>query len=136
MSGILFVNSSPSAASPLSSKAATSDLLDQSALSTLAQRLVEAAKRAGADAADAVAVRGVSHGVEVRDGKVEESERSEGDDVGLRVFVGRRQAVISTNDVSGDNVMQLAERAVAMAKAAPDDEYVGLADASLLAKNF
>lgn len=113
-----------------------SDLLDQSALSNLAQRLVEAAKRAGADAADAVAVRGVSHGVEVRDGKVEASERSEGDDVGLRVFVGQRQAVISTNDMSGDNAAQLAERAVAMARVAPDDKYVGLADPELLAKNF
>jgi len=83
MSGILFVNSSPSSTSPLSkTSGATSDLFDQSALSTLAQRLVEAAKRAGADAADAVAVRGVSQGVEVRDGRVEESERSEGDDVG------------------------------------------------------
>ena len=63
--------SSPSPASRLSSKSAHSDLLDQTALSTLAQRLVEAAKRAGADAADAVAVRGVSQGVEVRDGRVE-----------------------------------------------------------------
>jgi PmbA protein len=134
--GILFVISSSSAASPLSSKAATSDLLDQSALSALAQRLVEAAKRAGADAADAVAVRGVSQGVEVRDGRVEESERSEGDDVGLRVLVGRRQAVVSTNDVSGDGVARLAERAVAMARVAPDDKYVGLADPSLLARDF
>src|ERR1700685_4456598 len=134
--GILFVISSPSAASPLSSRSATSDLFDQSALSTLAQRLVEAARRAGADAADAVAVRGVSQGVEVRDGRVEESERSEGDDVGLRVLVGRRQAVVSTNDVSGDGVTRLAERAVAMARVAPDDQYVGLADTSLLARAF
>src|SRR5260221_14605735 len=82
--GIMFVISSPNPPSPLSSsKSATSDLFDQSALSTLAQRLVEAARRAGADAADAVAVRGISQGVEVRDGRVEESERSEGDDVGL-----------------------------------------------------
>src|SRR6202790_1932786 len=136
MSGILFVNSSPSTASPLSSRDATSDLFDQSALSTLAQRLVEAARRAGADAADAVAVRGVSQGVEVRDGRVEESERSEGDDVGLRVLVGLRQAVVSTNDVSGDGVAKLAERAVAMARVAPDDKYVGLADPSLLAREF
>ncbi len=127
-------NASLSAVKP--SKPSTSRLLDQSALSELAQRLVEAAKRAGADAADAIAVRGVSQGVEVRDGKVEESERSEGDDVGLRVFVGKRQAVVSTSDVSGDNVAGLAERAVAMAKVAPDDEYVGLADPSLLAKSF
>src|SRR6195952_2007490 len=136
MSGILFVNSSPSTDQPLSGPAATSDLFDQSALSTLAQRLVEAAKRAGADAADAVAVRGISQGVEVRDGRVEESERSEGDDVGLRVLVGRRQAVVSTNDVSGDGVAKLAERAVAMARVAPDDKYVGLADPSFLAHDF
>jgi len=105
-------------------------------LSNLAQRLVEAAKRAGADAADAVAVRGVSQGVEVRDGRVEESERSEGDDVGLRVLVGQRQAVVSTNDVSGDGIAQLAERAVAMARVAPEDKYVGLADPALLARDF
>src|SRR5450432_2060951 len=134
--GILFVISSPSGASALSPQPATSDLFDQSALSTLAQRLVEAAKRAGADAADAVAVRGVSHGVEVRDGRVEESERSEGDDIGLRVLVGQRQAVVSTNDVSGDGISKLAERAVAMARVAPDDKYVGLADPSLLARDF
>ena len=65
-----------------------SSLLDQSALTDLADRLVAAARRAGADAADAVAVRSVSLAVEVREGAVEESERSEGDDVGLRVFVG------------------------------------------------
>src|SRR3982751_734755 len=98
MPGIPFVISSPSTASPLSATPETSSLFDQTRLSTLAQRLVEAAKRAGADAADAVAVRNVSQGVEVRDGRVEESERSEGDDVGLRVLVGRRQAVGSTNE--------------------------------------
>jgi PmbA protein len=130
------VISSPSATLPVSSDAATSALFDQSALSTLAQRLVEAARRAGADAADAVAMRGISQGVEVRDGRVEESERSEGDDVGLRVLVGQRQAVVSTNDMSGDGVAKLAERAVAMARVAPDDKYVGLADPSLLARDF
>src|SRR6202034_1019394 len=109
---------------------------DQSALTTLAQRLVEAAKRAGAEPADAVAVRGISHGVEVRDGRVEESERSEGDDVGLRVLVGKRQAVVSTNDVGGDGIERLAERAVAMARVAPDDDSVGLADPSLLTREF
>jgi PmbA protein len=129
----LFVISSPNTSLP---KSAESELFDQSALSQLAERLVEAAKRAGADAADAVAVRGVSQGVEVRDGRVEESERSESDDVGLRVLVGRRQATVSTNDVGGDNVAKLAERAVAMARVAPDDQYVGLADPALLARNF
>jgi PmbA protein len=120
----------------ISSPSATSDLFDQSALRRLAQRLVEAARRAGADAADAIAVRGVSLGIEVRDGRVEESERSEGDDVGLRVLVGQRQAVVSTNDVSRDGIAKLAERAVAMARVAPEDKYVGLADPSLLARDL
>jgi PmbA protein len=115
--------------------AAERDLLDQSALSDLAQRLVAAAKRAGADSSDAVAVRGVSLSVDVRDGTVEESQRSEGDDLGLRVFVGARQAVVSTNDIAAD-VDALAQRAVAMARIAPEDAFAGLADAGLLAKTF
>src|ERR1700757_3354076 len=111
-----------------------SPLLDQSALTDLAERLVAAAGRAGADAADALAVRSVSLAVEVREGAVEESERSEGDDVGLRAFVGRRQAVVSTNDVNAD-VAKLAERAVAMAKVAPEDPFAGLADPARLARD-
>ncbi len=111
-------------------------LLDQSALADLAERLVAAARRAGADAADAVAMRGVSLSVDVRDGGVEESQRAEGDDVGLRVLVGRKQAVVSTNDVNGEGLDTLAERAVAMARAAPEDRFAGLADPSLLARQF
>jgi len=110
-------------------------LLDQSALTTLAERLVAAARRAGADSADAIAERGMSQSVEVRDGTVEESERSEGDSMGLRAFVGRRQAVVSTNDPAGD-VDELAARAVAMARVAPEDKYAGLAEPGLLAKTF
>src|SRR5213593_3445718 len=111
-------------------------LFDQSKLIALAERLIKAARAAGADSADAVAMRSVSQSVDVRDGRVEESERSEGDDMGLRVLVGRRQAVVSTNDISGDGVARLAERAVAMARVAPDDKYVGLADPHLLARDF
>jgi PmbA protein len=110
-------------------------LLDQSALTSLAERLVAAARRAGADTADAIAERGVSQSVEVRDGTVEESERSEGDDMGLRVLVGRRQAVVSTNDLAGD-VDELAARAIAMARAAPEDKFAGLADPDLLVKTM
>jgi PmbA protein len=112
-----------------------SSLLDQTALTDLAERLVAAARRAGADAADALAVRSVSLAVEVREGAVEESERSEGDDVGLRVFVGRRQAVVSSNDIKAD-VSQLAERAVAMARVAPEDPYAGLADPAQIAHDI
>src|SRR5438094_10526273 len=81
---------------------AMSSLLDQSALTDLAERLVAAARRAGADAADALALRSVSLAVEVREAAIEESERSEGDDVGLRVFVGRRQAVVSSMDLNAE----------------------------------
>ena len=77
----------------------------------------------------------VSLAVEVRDGAVEESERSEGDDLGLRVIVGHKQAVVSTNDLKGDGFDALAERAVAMARAAPDDRFAGLADVSQLARD-
>ncbi|SFT73016.1 TldD/PmbA family protein [Mesorhizobium sp. YR577] len=94
--------------------------------------LVEAAKRAGADAADAVAVRGRSAGVSVRLGKVEATEASESEDVSLRVFVGQRVASVSATAASDPN--QLAERAVAMAKVSPEDPYQGLADPALLAK--
>jgi PmbA protein len=111
-------------------------LLDQSALTKLAESLVSAARKAGADTADAVAVRSVSVSVEVRDGAVEESERSESDDLGLRVFVGRKQAMVSTNDIAGTSAATLAERAVAMARVAPDDPYAGLADADRITQQF
>ncbi len=111
-------------------------LLDQSVLLNLAERLVAAAKRAGADQADAVAVRSVSLAVELRDGAVEESQRSESDDIGLRVLVGHKQAAVSTNDIKTDGLDGLAERAVAMARAAPDDKFAGLADPALLARTF
>ena len=106
---------------------------DQTVLIDRAERLVAAARKAGADAADAVAVRGTSLSVEVREGQVEESESAEGDDLGLRVLIGRRQAVVSTNDLSADGTATLAERAVAMARVAPEDKFAGLADESLLA---
>jgi PmbA protein len=115
--------------------APSSSLFDQTALADRAERLVKAARAHGADAADAVAVRAMSLSIEVRDGAVEESERAEGDDLGLRVFVGRRQAVVSSNDLSGD-AGALAERAVAMARAAPEDKFAGLADEKLLAHDF
>ena len=113
----------------------SSSLLDQSALTDLAERLVAAARQAGADAADAVAVRSVSQSVEVREGAVEESERAEGDDLGLRVFVGQRAAVVSSNDIKGD-VKELAARAVAMARVAPEDPYAGLGDPARLARDI
>jgi len=110
-------------------------LFDQSALIDRAERLVKAALGAGADAADAIALRSRALGIEVRDGAVEESESAEGDDFGLRVLLGKRQAVVSSNDIAGD-VASFAQRAVAMAKAAPEDKFAGLADQALLAHDI
>ncbi len=111
-------------------------LLDQSGLADLAERLVAAARRAGAEEADALAIRSVSLSVDVRDGAVEESQRSEGDDLGLRVVLGRKQVVVSTNDLKANGFDALAERAVAMARAAPEDPFIGLADPALLARTL
>ncbi len=104
---------------------------DAAQLTDRVAALVEAARKAGADAADAVAVRGRSTSVSVRLGKVESTEASEGDDVSLRVFVGKRVASVSATASSDPH--QLAERAVAMAKVSPEDPYQGLANPDLLA---
>ena len=96
--------------------------------------LVDAARAAGADAADAVVVRGRSASVSVRLGKVESTQAAESDDVSLRVFVGARVASVSATAASDPR--SLAERAVAMARVSPEDPFQGLADASLLAKTI
>ncbi|HEV8034244.1 TldD/PmbA family protein [Yoonia sp.] len=104
-------------------------------LSDLSDQILQAAKRAGADAADAIAVDGTSISITVRDGALEQAERSEGIDIGLRVFVGNRQACVSSSDTKPETLIQMAERAVAMAKEAPEDPHAGLADPSQLASN-
>lgn len=108
--------------------------LDHTDLTERASRLVEAAKKAGADAADAVCIRGVSLAVEVRLGKVEETRRAEGDDFTLRAFVGKRSASVSANVLT--DPAELAGRVVAMARVAPEDPFNGLADADRLARTF
>ncbi len=90
--------------------------------------------RAGADAADVICVRGIALSVDVRLGKVEETRRAEGDDFTLRAFVGKRSATVSAN-VFADPA-ELATRAVAMAKVAPEDRFAGLADPDRLARTF
>ncbi|MEH3106201.1 MAG: TldD/PmbA family protein [Sphingomonas fennica] len=89
--------------------------------------LVAAAARAGADAADALYVRSQSTQVQVRLGKLEDVERSDGEDMSLRVFVGRRSASVSSSDLSGEAMAALVDRAVAMAREAPEDAFAGLA---------
>jgi PmbA protein len=108
--------------------------VDASKLVDRVAALVEAARKAGADAADAVAVRGRSSSVSVRLGKVESTEASESDDISLRVFVGQRVASVSATAASDADT--LAERAVAMARVSPEDPYQGLADPGRIAKSF
>lgn len=96
--------------------------------------LLAAARRAGADAADALIYNAVSSSVSWRLGKLEDIERSEGQDLGLRILVGRRQASVSTTDLSRPALDELVERCAAMAKSAPEDPWCGLAPEDRLAQ--
>ncbi len=107
---------------------------DTASLEEQAGRLVVAARKAGADASDAVVVRSRSLNVDVRLGNVEETDRSESDDFSLRVFVGNKSAVVSANQ--SDDADTLAERAVAMARVSPENPFNGLAAGERLATDF
>jgi PmbA protein len=93
--------------------------------------LIARARAAGADAADAVLVSGTSLSVQRRLGKTEHVERSEGRDLGLRVFLGQRAAMVSSSTMDPASFKDLAERAVAMARVVPEDPYAGLADTAM-----
>ncbi len=108
--------------------------IDSSKLLERAGELVDLARKAGADEADAVIVRSRSQSVGVRLGKVESTESSESDDFSLRVFVGNRVASVSANP--GFDLKTLAERAVAMAKVSPEDAFACLADKERLATSY
>ena len=99
---------------------------------TLLEDLISRARAAGADAADAVLAAGTSLQAERRLGKTEHIERSEGRDLGLRVFVGKRSAVVSATSIDPAGFPGLADRAVAMAKVVPEDPYGGLAETAML----
>jgi PmbA protein len=99
-----------------------------------AAALVEAARKAGADAADALYVGDASTSVQVRLGELEDVQRSEGEEIGLRLFVGSRSATVSSSDLSKDALAALVDRAAAMAREAPEDPYAGLAPEDRLLK--
>ncbi|BDW84069.1 TldD/PmbA family protein [Roseicyclus marinus] len=103
-------------------------------LAPLTEALLDAARRAGAEAADAIAIDGTSLEIAVRAGTLEQAERSEGVEIGLRVLIGRRQACVSASDTRPETLREMAERAVTMARLAPEDPTVGLADPAQLAK--
>jgi predicted Zn-dependent protease len=100
----------------------------------VAERLVERAIRAGADSADALYVGSGSTDVQVRLGELDHVNRSEGEDVGLRVFVGSRPASVGSSDLSPQALDELVSRALAMAAEAPEDAFAGYAPADLLAR--
>ncbi len=105
-------------------------------LADLSHSLLDAARKAGAESADALAVAGAALSIEIRKGALEQAERSEGVEIGLRVLVGRRQACVSASDTSAATIRALAERAVAMAREAPEDPTSGLAEPDQLAQGW
>jgi PmbA protein len=109
---------------------------DSHATLDLLSDLIARARRAGADAADAVHVEGTSISHAQRLGETEKLERSEGQDLGLRVLVGRRQAVVSSSDLGAKALAELVERAVAMARVVPEDPHCGLADPDAIARDW
>ncbi|MEM9499236.1 MAG: TldD/PmbA family protein [Pseudomonadota bacterium] len=105
-------------------------------LQDLCRALLDAARAAGADAADAMAIEGRSQLIDVRAGALEQAEHAEGTDIGLRVILGQRQACVSASDTRTETIQTLADRAVLMAREAPDDPSVGLADPAELARDW
>lgn len=109
---------------------------DKSSALDLASMLVERARHAGAEAAEVLIAESASLSVSWRLGKLEDVERSEGRDIGLRVFIGKRQATVSSTDTSQTALQPMIERAIAMARAAPEDPWCGLADKAQLARDW
>ncbi len=98
--------------------------------------LVDLARKAGADAADAMLIDSTDLSTSVRLGKLESLERSEAGDLGLRVFIGQRQAMVSSTDRGANVLKDLVQRAVAMARLAPEDPFCGIASPDEVAKNY
>ncbi len=106
---------------------------DPDALADIAETLVKAALAAGADQAEAALSESRALEAGVREGALEDVERSESRDAGLRVLVGKRQAGVAFSDLSADGRKLAVDRAIAMAKAAPEDPYCGLVEPDQLA---
>ncbi len=105
-------------------------------LEQLCHAMLDAARKAGAEAADTIAVRGGSVEVDIRAGALEKAERSESTDLGLRVLLGKRQAIVAVSDSRPEALTEMAERAVAMARETPEDPNVGLADPAQVAQHW
>lgn len=114
----------------------TTQSLDPDRLADLAQRLVDAAMKAGADQAEVGINESRSLEVGIRNSELEDVERSESRDAGLRVLIGKKQAGVAFSDLSEDGQAKVIERAVAMAKVAPEDPFCGLVEPSELAQSL
>lgn len=110
-------------------------MLSPDAAKNIAESLVERVVAAGATAADALYAGNRSSGVQVRLGELEDVNRSEGEEIGLRLFVGQQSATVASSDLSDEALGLLVERCLAMAKEAPEDPYAGLAPADLLMRS-
>lgn len=97
-----------------------------------AAHIITTARKAGADAADALYYCDAATSVSMRLGKLEDVESSVSQDIALRVFIGQRSASVSSADMDAAALTALVERCVAMAREAPEDEFAGLAPADRL----
>ncbi len=110
--------------------------MDSANALTLLDDMIKKARKAGADGADGMMAHSVSLSYAQRLGTLERLEREEGQDLGLRVFVGRRQAIVSSTDTDPAAMDTLVERALAMARAVPEDPHCGLAEPAQLAEDL
>ena len=101
---------------------------------SILETIAKTVQKLGADDCDAICVKSISLSICQRMGSMEKIERSESSDIGVRVFIGQKQAIVSSSDVTKQALQQVAERAVAMARAAPEDSYCGLASKNQLSK--
>lgn len=111
-------------------------MTDAPAPDVLCQTILDKAKAAGADSADVMMVQSEAMSHSQRLGEIDMLEREESTDLGLRVFVGKRQAVVSTTDLAPATLDETVERAVAMARAVPEDGFCGIADPDQVGHDF
>ena len=93
---------------------------------SILETIAKTVRKLGADDCDAICVKSISLSIGQRMGSMEKIERSESSDIGVRVFIGQKQAIVSSSDLTKPALQQVAERAVAMARAAPEDSYLSL----------
>ena len=95
---------------------------------SLAEEIIKLSLSKGADSSDIVIAKNLSKNIGCRLGKIEEIEQSETKVLGLRTFIGNRNAIISTNDFSKNSINESIDRVISMTKLAPEDPLSKLAN--------